>query len=41
MKPHRPAAAEPEPQNDTPVRQPQTLGRYGSASARKDRHAQP
>jgi len=41
MKPHRPAAAEPEPQNDEPVRQPQTLGRYGSASARKDRHAQP
>ncbi|WNK49652.1 ogr/Delta-like zinc finger family protein [Pantoea agglomerans] len=41
MKPHRPKAAEPEPQNDLPVRQPQTLGRYGSASARKDRHAQP
>ncbi|WP_275233933.1 ogr/Delta-like zinc finger family protein [Pantoea ananatis] len=41
MKPNRPVAAEPEPESDAPVRQPQTLGRYGSACPRKDRHAQP
>ncbi|HCP26012.1 MAG TPA: hypothetical protein DIT85_06045 [Pantoea ananatis] len=41
MKPHKPVAAEPEPESDAPVRQPQTLGRYGSACTRKDRHAQP
>lgn len=41
MKPHKPVAAEPEPQSDDRVLQPQTLGRYGSACIRKDRHAQP
>ena len=41
MKPLRPALVEPERQNDVPVRQPQTLGRYGSVSVHKDRHAQP
>ncbi|EOD1043933.1 ogr/Delta-like zinc finger family protein [Citrobacter farmeri] len=41
MKPCNPTSAGPEPQSNTPMRQSQTLGRYGSASARKDRHAQP
>lgn len=41
MKPLKPVAAEPEPQSDVPVLQPQTLGRYGSAYTHKDRHAQP
>jgi len=41
MKPHKTVAAEPELQSDDRVLQPQTLGRYGSAYTRKDRHAQP
>ncbi|EFQ6911087.1 ogr/Delta-like zinc finger family protein [Escherichia coli] len=40
MKPHKPAAPEPESQSDSLVRQPHTLGRYGSACTLKDRHAQ-
>jgi hypothetical protein len=41
MKPQKFVAAGPEQQNDIPVRQPQTLGRYGDACTRRDRHAQP
>ena len=40
MKPHKPAASEPESRSDSLERQPQTLGRYGSACTLKDRHAQ-
>ncbi|KTS26045.1 hypothetical protein NB703_003893 [Pantoea ananatis] len=40
MKPGRPVATDAEVKNGT-VRQPQTLGRYGSACSRRDRHAQP
>lgn len=41
MKPHKLVTADSEQHSDTPARQPQTLGRYGSACALKDRHAQP
>ncbi len=41
MKPQKPAESEPAAEPRGTARQPQTLGRYGSASARKDRHAQP
>lgn len=40
MKPHKSVPPEPESQDDSPARKPQTLGRYGSASTLKDRHAQ-
>lgn len=40
MKPHKPAPPEPESRSDSLERQPQTLGRYGSACTLKDRHAQ-
>lgn len=41
MKPQKPAEPEPAPEPLSAARQPQTLGRYGDACARRDRHAQP
>ncbi len=41
MKPQKPAEPEPAAEPLSTARQPQTLGRYGDACARRDRHAQP
>jgi len=41
MKPQKPAESEPAAATLSAVRQPQTLGRYGDACTRRDRHAQP
>ncbi|MBD9661779.1 ogr/Delta-like zinc finger family protein [Pantoea sp. PNT03] len=41
MKPQKPAESEPAAATLSAARQPQTLGRYGDACIRRDRHAQP
>jgi len=41
MKPQKRAESEPAAATLSAARQPQTLGRYGDACTRRDRHAQP